>query len=705
MSGVMVRRPPCPKCREPILLLTSTSPRQVASLPSCSCAMVPPEWRQTKIHPDLAGAVREAEANGQDVEQLLETWDNWSAPRVAELQPEPEATPVASPAVRLFDAGYHPLVRIRPGTKAPADRGWRNLKPTRELVEGWSPVGLQAAHFPGLDLDITDSSLADAVQRLATEHLGAAPVRGRPNSPKRLMVYRTAEPFPKMKATLTYHDKVHAVEVLGEGQQYLVEGLHDSGVPYEWEGIEGLWAVPLTELSLVTEEVLRAFLDTLKEALERSGKWNVEIAGSESRAGPAPPLPEKTPEGARNTTFASLAGTLRRRNFSQESAVAALLQENQVRCEPPLEGEEVEQIVDSIYSNYAPAEEIAVVPPEQGFRVEADADAAPQDPFFEESGTSPPFRTLGELREDPDLLKRPPALSRWLAWPGELTLLVGREKLGKSTLAAHDAVHAARDGHRVLWVSFEEGPARIVSRFVLLEAPDDEVLIVTLPPTSYQMLEDVVAQGRPSVVYVDSGASYVGATESRIPDSGQGEQWQKIYLRFKALAAQYACGVVVLVHANKSDGSLRGSTGIGAAADTILTMKPLGNPESTDRKIEVVGRWERRCFTLTLTVKDGQERYEEAGVIDAADEFAVEVFADPRGRIRACLRKNPGALASQIEKLPGRREIRAALREMIEDEEVRIERGERGAKHHFLVDDLPEAVGKDKEESTAGDVA
>jgi len=309
-----------------------------------------------------------------------------------------------------------------------------------------------------------------------------------------------------------------------------------------------------------------------------------------------------------------------------------------------------------------------------------------QDAFFAESGNSPPFLTLGELRENPDLLKRPPVLSRWLAWRGELTLLVGREKLGKSTLAAYDAVHAALGGLRALWVSFEEGLPRIVSRFANLEAPDDHVLIVTHLPTSYQDLEAIVADARPDIVYVDSGASYVGATESRIPDSGQGEQWQRIYQALKRLGMNHECGVVVLVHANKSNGELRGSTGIGAAADTIFTIRQVRNADPTERRIDVVGRWERRLLTLTLTARDGKQKYVEVG--DPADAFEVEAIADPHERIRAFLRQHPGALGGEIDKLDGRSEIRATLRDMIKDQEVRIEIGKRGAKRHFLVNEL-----------------
>lgn len=54
------------------------------------------------------------------------------------------------------------------------------------------------------------------------------------------------------------------------------------------------------------------------------------------------------PEGNRNATLASLAGTMNRRGMSKVAIVAALHAENQARCDPPLDDEEVEGIAASI---------------------------------------------------------------------------------------------------------------------------------------------------------------------------------------------------------------------------------------------------------------------------------------------------------------------------------------------------------------------
>lgn len=64
--------------------------------------------------------------------------------------------------------------------------------------------------------------------------------------------------------------------------------------------------------------------------------------------GRAEPVPERVVEGARHSTLVSLAGTMRARNFRPESIQAALMIENEARCDPPLGEREVLQIVDSI---------------------------------------------------------------------------------------------------------------------------------------------------------------------------------------------------------------------------------------------------------------------------------------------------------------------------------------------------------------------
>lgn len=63
--------------------------------------------------------------------------------------------------------------------------------------------------------------------------------------------------------------------------------------------------------------------------------------------------PITMPEGQRNVTLTSLAGSMQRRGMAEQAIVAALKSENQFCCSPPLADEEVERIACSI-SRYDP---------------------------------------------------------------------------------------------------------------------------------------------------------------------------------------------------------------------------------------------------------------------------------------------------------------------------------------------------------------
>lgn len=198
---------------------------------------------------------------------------------------------------KLWDAGFKQLVSVtRPGGKLsplsrldPADMGkapgrkngaglwagynWRATQPDRKTAADWEAsganVGLNAASFPGLDIDVSHETLAQVVMKFAREHLGPAPVR-LSRDPRRLLPYRTSEPFTRMSLTVTLGGEKQLIELLGNGQQYLVAGKHPSGVEYRWEG-KPLWAYKPEQLAEITREDAERFFDALSSALASAG--------------------------------------------------------------------------------------------------------------------------------------------------------------------------------------------------------------------------------------------------------------------------------------------------------------------------------------------------------------------------------------------------------------------------------------------------
>jgi hypothetical protein len=124
------------------------------------------------------------------------------------------------------------------------------------------------------------------------------------------------------------------VDIKGEGG-YVVAApsLHASGNRYEW-GIEG-------------------------EAPD-APRWLLSLLSTPEPAKVAAEGAD-IPEGGRNQTLTSYAGSMRRRGMIEEAIYAALLVENEQKCNPPLPDDDVRKIAHSI-SRYQPDDPVSVFP-------------------------------------------------------------------------------------------------------------------------------------------------------------------------------------------------------------------------------------------------------------------------------------------------------------------------------------------------------
>jgi hypothetical protein len=89
----------------------------------------------------------------------------------------------------------------------------------------------------------------------------------------------------------------------------------------------------------------------------------------------APTIAEVITAGERNTTLASIAGSMRRRGMSAKAIAAALQVENEERCRPPLSVDEVDLIATSIarYTPNAPKTDTG----DRAFQLELDTKGKP----------------------------------------------------------------------------------------------------------------------------------------------------------------------------------------------------------------------------------------------------------------------------------------------------------------------------------------
>ena len=182
--------------------------------------------------------------------------------------------------LRLRTNGFSPLPCMG---KVPAMEKWTEKHDcTKDEIRLWRKLwhfayntGALAKRTPGLDIDIKIPEAADAIEALAREFFeehGNVHVRfGEP--PKRLIPLRTDEPFAKLRREfvppngLAPGEKPPAIEVLGDGQQYVVDGEHPiTHKPYRWHGSE-LADIKREDLPYVRREDMVRFLDAATKLL------------------------------------------------------------------------------------------------------------------------------------------------------------------------------------------------------------------------------------------------------------------------------------------------------------------------------------------------------------------------------------------------------------------------------------------------------
>ena len=129
------------------------------------------------------------------------------------------------------------------------------------------------------------------------------------------------------------------IDLKGDGGYVVAPpSIHSSGNAYQWDGIAGA----------------KALLN-----LAKPPAWLLEYIVAGRNGSPAKskaaPGSEKILKGKRNDHLTSLGGTMRKRAMSPEAIEAALLEENRLRCDPPLPDAEVRRIAASIAS-YKPGD-------------------------------------------------------------------------------------------------------------------------------------------------------------------------------------------------------------------------------------------------------------------------------------------------------------------------------------------------------------
>jgi hypothetical protein len=183
---------------------------------------------------------------------------------------------VAAYRKALLASGYRPL----PCTgKNVLINGWSQILATNDIINNWTDqcpdalnTGLLTATTPAIDIDVTDDEVAEEIEILVEDMLGKSAVRiGR--APKRAILFRADVPFAKLVANfVALNGTTHKVEVLAQGQQIVVNGIHpDTQQPYRWHGGEPGPDLKHADLPLLTAEKAAAFIAAAAELMTNRG--------------------------------------------------------------------------------------------------------------------------------------------------------------------------------------------------------------------------------------------------------------------------------------------------------------------------------------------------------------------------------------------------------------------------------------------------
>lgn len=186
-------------------------------------------------------------------------------------------SPFLTRALQLHKRGYT-VLPVKPTLKRVVIEGWPSLEPTEADIKEWAAngyrkgnIGINTKNTPAVDIDVYDAEVAKIMEDWVIEKFGDACVRvGR--APKRLLLFRTNEPFRKMVVTYTDGQTEHKVEILGQGQQFVAYGIHpDTKAPYQWTSFDEPVDVDASDLPLLRRSDAEKILEHFAEVCEARG--------------------------------------------------------------------------------------------------------------------------------------------------------------------------------------------------------------------------------------------------------------------------------------------------------------------------------------------------------------------------------------------------------------------------------------------------
>jgi hypothetical protein len=180
--------------------------------------------------------------------------------------------------VRYVKAGFEPIPCLG---KRPVLPNWPTALINLDTPAGWGAcyadatnTGIRTKHTPAVDIDVHDADMAEQIECELRAYFPQQALLVRfGQSPKRLIPFRCETPFTKIMIQFKAPDAetIHKVEVLGDGQQFIADGVHpDTGKAYTWQDGD-LLSVPHEQLPLLDETTARRFLRKAAAVMTAAG--------------------------------------------------------------------------------------------------------------------------------------------------------------------------------------------------------------------------------------------------------------------------------------------------------------------------------------------------------------------------------------------------------------------------------------------------
>lgn len=205
------------------------------------------------------------------------------------------------------------------------------------------------------------------------------------------------------------------------------------------------------------------------------------------------------------------------------------------------------------------------------------------------------------------MVGKPGSAKSWLAYDLALAVIQQRDWIGFGTPTAGIAPSAMilnfdnphpECARRFLRLGLQPGQRLWTHSFGAHTPPDPLPAILQLPD-AFEPLEAMVYARRPSIIVIDS------LRQAHTGDESSSQEMARVMGQVKRLA-MFGAAVVIVHHARKNDGAMRGSTEIEATADAITDIEREADVSLVSwRKTR---GWEMSEPTVSISVVDEGDR-------------------------------------------------------------------------------------------------